>query len=62
MQNLESKKSCESLFSSNEIKLKNQKIGKILCINIFRAVKIGLERHFYVIIPNITAHSMQTVN
>ena len=28
-----------SFFSSNEIKLKNQKIGKIICINIFRAVK-----------------------
>ena len=29
----------DSLFSSNEIKLKNQKVGKILCINMFRAVK-----------------------
>ena len=32
-------KNFDLLFSSNEIKLKNQKIGKILCINIFRAVK-----------------------
>ena len=32
-------KNFDSLFSSNEIKLKNQKIGKTLCINLFRAVK-----------------------
>ena len=32
-------KNYDSLFSTNEIKLKNQKVGKILCINMFRAVK-----------------------
>ena len=32
-------KNFDLLFSSNEIKLKNQKIGKTLCINLFRAVK-----------------------
>ena len=32
-------KNYDSLFSSNEIKLKNQKMGKILCINMFRAVR-----------------------
>ena len=32
-------KNYDSLFSTNEIKLKNQKIGKTLCINMFRAVK-----------------------
>ena len=32
-------KNFDLLFSSNEIKLKNQKVGKILCINMFRAVK-----------------------
>ena len=32
-------KNFDLLFSSNEIKLKNQKRGKTLCINLFRAVK-----------------------
>ena len=32
-------KNFDLLFSSNEIKLKNQKIVKTLCINLFRAVK-----------------------
>ena len=55
-------KKFDSLFSSNEVKLKNQKIGKHYVLIYLELLKLGLERHIYAIMLSITVYFMQIVN
>ena len=49
-------KKFDLLFSSNEIKLKNQKIGKHYVLVYLELLKLGLERHIYAIMLIITVY------